>query len=422
MPKLTARTIRKIKPPAAGHGARDMPDMLMPGLYLTVQPSGVSSWCVRYRLGGKQRRYTLGRSTTLNVDKARKRAQAILLQVEAGIDPQIEKAAKRKGEVADAFPVMAERFIENYSIGKRGTAQPKNRSWLTQARLLGLECNWQARRNPEIKRQWRVIPGSPADRWQQRPVASITKRDVSEVVLATTERGPVLANRVHATLSRFFSWLVEQGVLDTSPATGTKPPTPERSRDRVLTLPELSVVWHAAEALGTPFCQFVRLLILTGARRSEVAAMRRDEVDESGVWVLPPARAKNGEAHELPLPKFTRGLLAGLSAAESGYVFSTTGHSPISGFGKMKDHLDAAILAARGKPLEPWVLHDLRRSAATGWASLGIEPHIIEGLLNHKSGIIRGVAKVYNRFPYHEEKREALDRWEAHIVAGVIGG
>ena len=155
-------------------------------------------------------------------------------------------------------------------------------------------------------------PGSPADRWRGRTVASITKREIADAVDAITEqRGKIAANRTHATLTRFFSWAVENGIVATSPALGTKAPNPEKSRDRVLTPEELSHIWWAAEKLRPPFGAFVRLLILTAARRNEVAGMTRAELAD-GAWTIPAGRSKNGEPNMLPLPTQALEIIAEL--------------------------------------------------------------------------------------------------------------
>jgi integrase len=408
MAKLTARSIKKIPPPS-GSGAREVPDDLMKGLVLVRHHSGAATWTVRYRTkDGQQRRLTLGKHPALSVEAARGLAAEALRAVARGEDPQAAKAAARRAEVKDSFPEMAERFIEVY-------ARPKNRGWIEQARLLGLRLHPLARRSPQLKRRWRVIPGSAADQWQDRAVATITKREVAELVGRIKARGaPTAANRVHATLSRLFGWLCEQGVLETSPAAGTRKPSSEQSRGRVLSDPELVLVWHAAGEINYPFGPFTQMLILTGARRGEVAGMAASEV-VNGTWIIPAARAKNNEEHELPLPEAALQIVAELPR-KGGMLFSTTGETSVSGYSRAKRQLDAAVARLnKGKSIDPWVYHDIRRSVASGMAALGIEPHIIEAVLNHRSGTIRGVARTYNRHPYFAEKKAALERWANHF-------
>jgi hypothetical protein len=279
MVKLTERTIKKLPRPASG--IAEYSDDLLPGLVLRRHSSGGDSWCARYRVKGssRQRRLTLGKWPALNLSRARELAAKELRRVADGDDPsgqrEAAKEADRTGQLKDGFVDNAIRFVESY-------CRPRNKSWVAQARLLGLSLDRAARRDPTREHHWTIIPGSPADRWRKRTVASITKRDVVEAVdaaavvrrSASSRRhsgGPVLANRTHATLTRFFGWAVEKGLIAVSPADGTKAPSVEKPRERVLSPQELSTIWWAAARLKPPFGAFTRLLILTAARRNEVS-------------------------------------------------------------------------------------------------------------------------------------------------------
>lgn len=396
--RITTRNIGKIVPPAKEHGPRDVPDDLLPGLVLSVKPTGAMSWCVRYRFEGAQRRYTLGKHPAIGLTAARKLARKVLEKVAAGEDPQQAKVAQRTGDATDSFRALAARFIEIY-------ARPRNRTWREAARILGLRLREDG---------WETVPGSPAERWAAKPVRLITKQDVIAAIDRAMEKGPIAGNKAYAIFSRFFNWAVERGAIDTSPLLGAKAPSPTKERERVLSLEELQIVWQAADTLRKPFSSFIHLLILTAARRSEVAGISREELDEDGVWTLPKERSKNEQELLLPLPPVVTNLLAGLPM--QGLLLTTTGETPISGFSKLKRRLDTAIgYATQDEPLEPWTLHDLRRSASTGMASIGIEPHIVEAILNHRSGEIEGVARTYNRYTYFKEKKRALKRWAARF-------
>lgn len=417
MLKLTERLLKSIGPPKpgkAGQGARDWPDNVAPGLCFTIRSTGVRTWTFRYRFAGDQKRFKIGDYPAMTLLAARKRARDLQDQLDAGIDPQAEKAAVRAGDIADAYPELAVRFVEQYHI-------PRNRSWMEQARVLGLRLDDTNRvlalKRLPFKPKWEIIAGSPADTWRKRSVGSISRRDIAELVGKVAADRPTAGNKLRVILGRFFGWMVEQGVLENSPVDGTRPPTPAQSRKRVLTIRELALVWHAAGRLSPPFSSFVRMLILTAARRSEVAGMRKAEVDGQ-LWTIPADRVKNGVEHEVPLSRVAVLLLDKLKPARGGLLFSTTYTTPISGFSKMKRQLDAAVTKFNdGKRLPDWTLHDLRRSVSTGMAEdLGIAPHIIEAVLNH-STIIAGVAATYNRATYRAEKTEALERWADHVFA-----
>jgi integrase len=177
-------------------------------------------------------------------------------------------------------------------------------------------------------------------------------------------------------------------------------------------LDELAAVWRACDA--SAHGAVVRLLILTGQRRTEIGGLRFGEIG-NGAIVLPRSRTKNKRPHAIPLSAPAQAILAGWPAQGSDFVF---GPQPFSSWSRGKSLLDAA-LAQAGAQLAPWTLHDLRRSAATGMAEIGIAPHIIEAILNHISGHKAGVAGVYNKAAYEKEKRAALAMWADHVMAAV---
>jgi integrase len=169
--------------------------------------------------------------------------------------------------------------------------------------------------------------------------------------------------------------------------------------------------------------------------------MEWPEVDlAKKTWTIPRAKAKNNHAHEVQLSAAAIEVISSLPRVSDGFVFTTTGGTPVSGFSRAKLRLDEAMIKARrqslglpekdadrrktlgiadGKPLPTeipaWILHDLRRTAATGMAKLNAPPHVVDKVLNHVSGKIRGVAAVYNRFEYLEERRAALEAWGAYV-------
>jgi integrase len=233
---------------------------------------------------------------------------------------------------------------------------------------------------------------------------------------------PRRANRYLALVKKLFAWCVERGYLEASPASNIKPPGREISRDRVLSDNELRVVWRCSEAAGWPFGHLFRLLMLTAQRLGEVSAMRWADIDlGKATWTVPSDIAKNGVANEVPLSPAAIAVLGSVpSLGREGYIFPALNGSgrPVSGFSKAKARVDKAItaeFATTGAAMPPWRLHDLRRSAASGMARLGIAPHVIEKVLNHISGSLAGVAGVYNRFGYGPEKRHALERWAGHV-------
>jgi integrase len=255
-------------------------------------------------------------------------------------------------------------------------------------------------------------------------LTEIDRRRVAEVLGAIqTKSGPVARNRTRTSISAMYRWLDQEGRVDegTNPAAGTAIVDEGPGRDRVLSNTELADVWLA---LGDDHVgDIIRLLILTGQRRNEITKLRWSEIDfDRALLTLPPARTKNKRTHELPLSPQALAILQRWVAREArgrandGLVFDPVG------WDVRKKKLDKAILANRGpgaKPMPHWTLHDLRRTAATGMAELGVLPHVIECVMNHLSGFRAGVSGIYNRNSYLPEMREALKRWSNKVDAIV---
>ena len=183
------------------------------------------------------------------------------------------------------------------------------------------------------------------------------------------------------------------------------------------------------DAIGQPFGPLFKLLLLTGARLNEVACMTRDELSSDGAtWSLPGSRTKNAKPHVVPLPPAARDLIASVPhiVNKTGYVFTTRGAVPVSSWTYLKNLLDEAMIAVAKQEcadakIPHWRLHDLRRTAVTGMAELGIQPGVIELCVNHISGTRSGVAGVYNRSELLPERKAALERWAAHLASLVEG-
>jgi integrase len=395
---LTARVIDGLASDPAAR--REVPDGATAGLYVVVQPSGTKSFAVRYRHGGKPRKMTIGPWPETGLADARRAAERALEAVAAGRDPAAEhveakRAAKAEAEAdpdRDLVRGVVAKFLEKHA-SKRRTGDEMRRSLAKE-----------------------VLPV-----WGARRMDEITRRDVRDLIEGVVARGaPVQANRVLALVRKLFAWAVSQDYVSDSPVRGVEKPTPENPRDRILTDAEIAAFWRATGGLGYPFGPLFRLLLLTGARLSEVSNMTRDEItgDE---WLIPARRAKNGKAHPLPLSSAALDVLATLPA--SGFMFTTTGVRPVSGFTKAKDRLDAAMLKAlrddsddEAAKLAPFVLHDLRRTCASGMARLGIPVPVCERVLNHVSGSFGGVAGVYNGHSYADEMRRALEAWGDFVL------
>ncbi|WP_245501363.1 tyrosine-type recombinase/integrase [Lichenibacterium minor] len=405
---LTVKTLETIKP---GPIRREVPDGYVRGLYFVVQPSGMMSWACRYRLGNRTRKYTIGSYPAVGLVGARKLARDALEKVAGGVDPYDVKKAARQPPDRDLVERVVSTFVERH-------AKPNTRP-ATAA---------------ETERS---LTKEVVGRWKGRRLSTITKADVHEMLDEIVDRGsPISANRLLATFRKCCGWAVERGLIDVSPCDGVKPPAVGKSRDRVLSDDELRRIWHACERLSYPFGPLVRLLIITAQRRDEVAGMTVAEVDQAArLWVLPRERAKNDVEHPIPLPSPALAIIAGLPRFSTGdeaedaklpdFLFTTTRTSHVTGFSKAKLALDKLIAADGGDPLAPWTFHDLRRTAATGLARLGVNLPVIERILNHISGpSFGGVAGVYQKYGFADEMRRGLDKWAAHVerLTNEVGG
>jgi integrase len=259
-------------------------------------------------------------------------------------------------------------------------------------------------------------------------LAGIDRRRVANLLSEIGDRsGVVAANRVRASLSAFFAWAIREGILDANVAIGTNR-NDETGRDRVLSEPELREI--SAALLDDDYGVIVRLLMLTGQRREEIGGLRRSEIDfDRNVIVFRPSRTKNNREHEIPMSDEVRELLQSRGHKDGRDFVFGEGKGPFAGWSNAKKALDARLLTARkevlcdkAKALADWRLHDIRRSVSTHMANNGVQPHIIEAVLNHVSGHKAGVAGIYNRATYAAEKAAALTLWADHLRTIIDGG
>lgn len=380
--KLTTKFIESIKLNPAKR--LDFRDDLMPGLVLRVSPSGTRTFCLHGRVNGTMRRVAIGRYGVITLAEARERVRQVHYEIESG------RFWERTGVEVENRITLGE-VIPDYF---EKHAKSQNRDWRNKQSLLAKFTDLHGKRLDQIKRP-----------------------DVVKAIDTIVMTAPVSANRALAHLKHLMNWCVDRGMLDASPLTGMKLPTKETPRERVLINDELQALWVACDADGYPFGDCMKLLILSGQRRTEVAEMKWSEIDlDKRLWTLPSARAKNGKQYTVPI---TDAMLTVLRRVPryltSDYVFTTTGKTPISGFGRVKDRMDKAL----PKGTAPWIIHDLRRTMSTNLAMLRVPQPVTEALLNHTTGVVSGVAAIYNVYSYADEKREALSAWSKHLMKVV---
>ena len=419
--KLTGLQVANAKPDPRKR--IEIPDAGKPGLYLVVQSSGKKSWAVRYRRIGDRAPRKLTLEGFPSLATAHKLAQAALDKVAEGHDPaadeQAQKAKKRAGEhgVGSEHVDGAFRDFLNRHTRKKNGEPVRESTRRERARLFGLK------RDPGNDGEWLATGSGVLLRWNGRRLDSIAKGDILDLLDDTAKAGPILANRVLGVAKTFFGWCVKRGKLMASPCEGIEAPSPETPRDRVLDDTELGAVWRAADIEAFPFGRVVQLLILTGCRLGEVRAAPWAEIDlERRTWTIPGRRTKNGRDHLIPLSNPAVTILESVPKIRgAGLVFTTNGQTPFSGVTRAKQRLEKAVVSELGRTPERWILHDLRRTFVTGLQKLGFPLEVTEATINHKSGTLAGVAGVYARHDYADEKQQAFAAWARHVEAIVSG-
>jgi integrase len=345
-------------------------------------------WVVQYRFAGQSRRESLGDPRKVSLEDARKVARARFAQVELGIDPTAERA-KAKAAAEDARLTLA------YVSGRYLEAQKPKVRPATYAAL-----------NRDLKVHWAPLAG--------RPIKDIERRNVAaQLGEITRGSGRTAAARARINLSAMFSWAMGEALCDANPVIATNNPRKGIGpRTRVLSDDELRIIWRACG--DDDFGRVVRLLMLTGCRRDEIAQLRWNEIDPvTSVLTIPGNRTKNHHALKLPLPQAAIAVLPSRTD-DRDFVFG-----PRRGFRSWTYYtrlLNGRIAGVEGRALAPWTLHDLRRTLRTGLGRLGVAPHVAELVLNH---VKKGMVAVYDQYNYQGEIAAALALWADHVIAAV---
>ena len=375
--KLTATTVRTEELPK-GKSEQIFFDDDIPGFGLRLREGGSKSFVFQYKLGPRNHRMSLGKATPATLTEMRKTAAKLYARVRLGEDPAGEKVQAKRA-AAETFKPYAEQFLQ------------------------ALHPHYRPRSFKQVERHLL----KHARGLHSLPLGKIDRRDIAGVIVSVTNAGEATtANRVRSSLSSFFTWAISHGLVEHNPVDGA-PRHAERSRDRVLTRHELRLILNSHE--DNEYGKIIWLLALTAQRVSEVGALCWREVDADQI-LLPAERVKNHRAHIIPLSAPAIAIIAKQPRREDYDTLFGSEHG-FTNWNFWKVRLDGAIAEANGGKLPRWTLHDLRRSAATMMADdLGIQPHVIEAILNHVSGHKAGVAGIYNRASYLREKTAALGR------------
>ncbi|WP_293873313.1 tyrosine-type recombinase/integrase [Sphingomonas sp. UBA978] len=389
--KVNKRTVDALKP---GAGVGFLWDDDLKGFGVKITPAGAVTYVYQYRMGGREaktRRYTIGaHGSPWTPTTARTEAERLAVLVSQGTDPAEADKKRRHEAVSLAFNAYANAFYGS--------------------------CKGEGWRNlVERSLRLHITPVLGA-----KALPTITRANVVAVLDAMPAGQQAGRRNVFAILRRLFRWAVGRGDIERSPMEGMETPPPVKARDRWLTDDEIPRVWNAAPSCHRCFGPIVRLLVLTGQRREEVTGLMWQELNRAAkLWRLPGPRTKNSEPHEVPLSKMAVLVIDAVAGGDKwpkrGRVFATSNGEAFTAHAKGKDKIDGVIEKDGEDPLPPWRLHDLRRTLATGLQRLGVRFEVTEAVLNHLSGARSGVAGVYQRFGWVDEKREALDAWGEHI-------
>ena len=385
---LTEASVAKIKPDP--NRRLEIHDLAITGLRLRVSSSGRRSWSYMYKVAGeatdggrgKNRRITLGQYPLVNLSAAREKAAVAMDLADRGLDPADALKAEVLARISKRVGALLEEYIELH-------AKPNTVKWRDTQKLLSES----------------VLPY-----WKSSEVDALTRRDIHDLLdNLNSTMGVSKTREVRKHLSTFFNWAVDRGYCQFNPMSGMKrKDLAYIPRERVLSLAELKSIWDAAERIGYPFGPVVKLLILTGQRRSEIGNLQREWISDHQIEI-PATQYKTGIPHIVPLTDLSRSIIEAQPHWNGGpHLFSTTnGKTPSSGYSKAKTRFDTEV----GR--NDWTFHDIRRSVATHMAKSGVIQEHIERVLGH---VIPGVAGTYNRYSYFEEKLGALRIWELQFL------
>jgi integrase len=401
--RITLLAISKLQKQARSVGKEQYVwDTDVRGFGCRASPNGRLSWCFQYwkgGVGGKSERISFG---AVSLDEARANAEKLRADV--------NNASAGNG----AYPVTRKK---QRLIDQKAELQSPPLS----------EClSIYLRKNSTGNRYWKetkqYLERLITLLGENTKARDITKNDIRRIIDSYEDIGQHGAARLHfAAIRPFFRFLVTRDIISVSPVDTLPAPRICAPRDRVLTDDEIRLVWQATDELSYPFGPWYKILLLTAQRRNEVAGMQWCEIDlENGLWIVPKERTKNHVLHTVHLSPLACEIIKSIRAiknpqasktrAKEPYVFSTNGDAPISGFSKAKTQLDRLL-----PDIPEWRIHDLRRTAASGMARLGFQPHVIERVLNHVSGATGGLIGVYQRFDYLSDRKKAVFAWNDYI-------
>jgi len=378
--KLTDRQIKNLKPKSERYEVWEGR-----GFGIRVFPSGIKSWVYMYRFDGKAKRITFGNYPNMSVAQAHAAFGKALADLEKEIDPGATMVnLNRENRLAPTVEVLALEYIEKW-------AKPRKRSWEEDERMLTKD----------------VIPYLG-----KQKAKNVSRRDIVMLLDKVLERGsPIAANRTLAVVRRMFNFAVERDIIPNTPCYGFKAPTKENRRDRVLSFDEIKSFWQGLNnaSMSELSRLALKLQLVTAQRKGEIVSSEWTEFDlTDGWWTIPANKAKNGNAHRVPLSKLALKILQQVKkeSGDSKWLFP----APNSDKHITPESIDHAIRRSGDafKNIKHFTPHDLRRTAASSMTSIGISRLVVSKLLNH---VENSVTAIYDRHSYDKEKKRAMEIW-----------
>jgi integrase len=399
MPRLTSaplsqKVIDATLAPKTGY--TPLRDPSQPGLLVRIWASGARIWSLEYRspITGKNVRYGLDLSTGALME-ARARAKELRAAVAGGRDPALDaKQDLLARQAAHRGVVTVADALDRYDDA---IVKPAVRAGSRRARMASLRKA--------------VAP------FNDTPVASLKRGAImSRLDEIQAARGPIARNRSQSEIRHWLGWLRDRDLVQTIELDRVKKAVKEQARERVLSDPELAGMMRATGD-HTPFSDIIQTLLHTGMRRGEAANLQLRDLDFDAKTIRVRAEvSKTRQSRLIPMDEAITSMLmerANRVGRES-FIFGDGSdyRRPFSGWGKR-----VAVLVKAMPEGEPWTLHDIRRSVATGLYSAGVDPLVIEDLLGHTTGVRSGVRGIYNRAETLARQAPALRAWAAHLAA-----
>lgn len=392
--KFTDRKIRTLKSKTQRHILWEDNCHGLGTLGLRISPVGTKTWVFMYRFRGKPRMQTLGKYPVVPVSEAHSILGASLKKLSLGLDPALDAIEKKTSQrEALTFDELSKIYLEKW-------AKPKKKSWKWDEKTLEVD----------------ILPV-----WRDITAKKLKRRDVIDILDTIVDRGsPGHATRVLCLIRKIFNFAISRDLLEVNPSSLIPKPQPPRQRDRILNDDEIKLFWENLDqaTAGESTKWALRLQLLTGQRSGEIACIKWEYIDwKNACWTIPAEKAKNGLTHRVFLSTAAFRILKELHEA--------TGHTEYA-FPSPKEgqHINAHAIGRavrRSQELfkvKRFIAHDLRRTAASQMASLGVPRLVISKVLNH---VETGVTAVYDRHSYDREKKLAMEMLGCHLMEVITG-